>query len=44
MLKALSASRAEVIVLDRKSGRRLGEQHRRAMRKREAGKQAREAA
>jgi len=34
VLKALAATRVEIIVLDRKSGKRLGERHRAAMRKR----------
>ena len=32
VIAALSATRAEVIVLDRKTGRRLGKKHRAAMR------------
>jgi len=35
VVKAFAALRVEVIVLDRKSGKRLGERHRAAMRKRE---------
>ncbi len=39
VIKALAATRVEVIVLDRRSGKRLGARHRAAMRKRE-GKRA----
>ncbi len=39
VIRALAATRAEVIVLDRKSGKRLGDKHRAAMRKAE-GKRA----
>lgn len=38
VIAALAATRAEVIVLDRKTGRRLGQKHRAAMRKLEAEK------
>jgi hypothetical protein len=40
VIAALAATRAEVIVLDRKTGRRLGKKHRAAMRKLEAQKVA----
>jgi hypothetical protein len=39
VIRALAATRAEVIVLDRKSGKRLGDKHRAAMRRAE-GKRA----
>ena len=40
VIAALSATRAEVIVLDRKSGRRLGREHRAAMRRLEPRQEA----
>ena len=40
VLRALATSRAEVIVLDRKSGRRLGDAHRAAMRRLEKKQEA----
>lgn len=40
VIAALSATRAEVIVLDRKSGRRLGKKHRAAMRRLEPRQEA----
>src|SRR5690606_22039025 len=44
VIAALSATRAEVIVLDRKSGRRLGDKHRAAMRALEKGRDAKKEA